>query len=351
MSHPSFRELARSMRVLVETQQALLDSEKPDHPAERETSGTTQLNQAMQMLRTLLELHPQAAAIADGKGTWVCANRAFGSLFGVSTSLRSLPDTWRTQFSGPLRTDDAGLWSSLSAERPGVDLRFTVCKQDGTQACFLGRGALLERKLDGNYLIGWTFFEVGGQSQQASSSPEVGDCRPPPSASSPPSAQSSQKSSTGPRHILHRDCLHCVEKSREALKLLMSHTSEQRRDLEKRIAENYLVTVLPLIEHLKSMNLPPSQAYLLETLEFNLRHINSVFRIQVPTSATRLSDREIEICQLIRAGKDSRQIADALGLKLQTVMVHRKHIRRKLGLRNKGVRLSVFLQRKLDTMY
>jgi DNA-binding CsgD family transcriptional regulator len=149
----------------------------------------------------------------------------------------------------------------------------------------------------------------------------------------------------------HEDCLHCVEKSREALKLLMSHTNEQRRDLEKRIAENYMVTVLPLIEHLKSMNLPPSQAYLLETLEFNLRHINSVFRIQVTTSATRLSDREIEICQLIRAGKDSRQIADALGLKLQTVMVHRKHIRRKLGLRNKSVRLSVFLQRSLDTMY
>ena len=167
----------------------------------------------------------------------------------------------------------------------------------------------------------------------------------------PSDARSSEKALAGDSKPFQKDCVNCVEKSRAAFKLLMRHMNEQKRDLEHRIAENYLVTILPLIEHLKSMNLPPAQAYLLETLEFNLRHINSVFHINVPASTTRLSAREVEICQLIRAGKDSREIATTLGMRLPTVMVHRKHIRRKLGLKNKGVRLSAFLQRSLETLY
>jgi DNA-binding CsgD family transcriptional regulator len=336
---------------MMETQRALVDAEESAHSADDEDRAIRQLDQAMQMLRTLLELHPQAAAIADAKGNWVFANRAFGSLFGVSTSLRSLAATWRTHFSGPLRTDEATFWSGLSAERPGIDLRFGMRKQDGTQACFLAHGTLLERKLDGNYIIGWTFFETWNQPRKSHSSPATGDSHAYPPESSPASAGSSEKASTSHTRPPHRDCLNCVEQSREALRLLMQHAGEQKRDLEQRIAENYLLTVFPLIAHLKSMNLPASQAYLLETLEFNLRHINSVFHINVPTASTRLSGREIEICQLIRAGKDSRQIAEALGVKLQTVMVHRKHIRRKLDLRNNGVRLSAFLQKGLGALW
>ena len=43
---------------------------------------------------------------------------------------------------------------------PGWISGYGMRKQDGTQACFLAHGALLERKPDGNYLIAWTFFEV-----------------------------------------------------------------------------------------------------------------------------------------------------------------------------------------------
>ncbi len=351
MSHPSYRELARSVRVLVETQRDLLDSEETDPSAVCEKGSTEQMYQTMQMLRTLLELHPQAAALADAKGSWVVANRAFGSVFGVSTALRSLPATWKTRFSGPLRMDEAEVWSRLSSERPRLDLRFDMRKQDGTDSCFLAHGVLLERKLDGNYLIAWTFFEVGAQSPASVPSHSPGDSHASPSGLSSPGAGTAKEASAMRPEPLHRDCLTCAEKSREALKLLMRHTSDQKHDLEQRIAENYFLTVLPLIDHLKSMNLSASQAYLLETLEFNLKHINSVFHINVASRTKRLSAREVEICQLIRAGKASRQIADALGLKLQTVMVHRRHIRRKLGLRNKALRLSVFLQRSLDSLY
>jgi DNA-binding CsgD family transcriptional regulator len=318
------------------------------HPTDRGNQGTEYLDQAMQMLQTLLELHPQAAVIADTKGHWVIANRAFGSLFGISTSPQSLSAAWSTHFSGALRTDDLSPGSGLPGERPTVDLRFGMRKQDGNQSCFIAHGTILDRKGDGNDLIAWTFFEAGTKPEHSTASSAMGGKR----ESFAEGAYSSKDApKPGQERKDNRDCPVCIEKSREALRILMHHTNEQRLDMERRIAENYLLTVLPLIEHLKSMNLPESQAYLLETLEFNLRHINSVFRIKVPSAKKPLSQREIQICQMIRAGQSSGQIAQALGLKLQTVMVHRKHIRRKLGLRNGSVRLSVFLQRNLDPLY
>jgi len=46
----------------------------------------------------------------------------------------------------------------------------------------------------------------------------------------------------------------------------------------------------------------------------------------------RLSDRELEVFQLIGRGMSTRAIADALFLSVKTIETHREHIKRKLGL-------------------
>ena len=46
----------------------------------------------------------------------------------------------------------------------------------------------------------------------------------------------------------------------------------------------------------------------------------------------RLSNRELEIFQLIGQGRGTRQIADELHVSVKTVETHRQHIKRKLGL-------------------
>jgi DNA-binding NarL/FixJ family response regulator len=51
-------------------------------------------------------------------------------------------------------------------------------------------------------------------------------------------------------------------------------------------------------------------------------------------SLERLSDRELEIFQLIGQGSGTRQIADALHLSIKTVETHRKRIKEKLNLKN-----------------
>jgi DNA-binding NarL/FixJ family response regulator len=47
-----------------------------------------------------------------------------------------------------------------------------------------------------------------------------------------------------------------------------------------------------------------------------------------------LSDRELEVFQLIGDGMGTRQVAEALHLSVKTIETHREHIKEKLGLRN-----------------
>ena len=48
----------------------------------------------------------------------------------------------------------------------------------------------------------------------------------------------------------------------------------------------------------------------------------------------RLSDRELEVLELIGAGKEIKTIATALHLSPKTVETHRTHIKEKLNLQN-----------------
>jgi DNA-binding NarL/FixJ family response regulator len=51
------------------------------------------------------------------------------------------------------------------------------------------------------------------------------------------------------------------------------------------------------------------------------------------SSVSRLSDRELEVFEMIGHGKTSREIAGTLKLSIKTVDTHRMHVKEKLGLR------------------
>lgn len=133
----------------------------------------------------------------------------------------------------------------------------------------------------------------------------------------------------------------------QAMKLLVSKIAEQKRELQESIGNNLGITVYPLLDHLKTMNLSEGQQHVVETLDFNLRHIASSFGVDLSDRKLRLSAREIEVCRMIRSGKDSGQIAEAFGLARQTVVVHRKNIRKKLGLKKNKQNLAAYLKEHL----
>ncbi len=59
---------------------------------------------------------------------------------------------------------------------------------------------------------------------------------------------------------------------------------------------------------------------------------------------SRLTPRELEICNFIKTGLSNSEIAENLFISVGTVKKHREQIRRKLGLANKRVNLATFLR-------
>ena len=70
--------------------------------------------------------------------------------------------------------------------------------------------------------------------------------------------------------------------------------------------------------------------------------IREIVQSQHPLAA--LTGREMEVCQMIRKGLSSKEIAAMLSISSLSVQTHRNHIRRKLGLLNKGLNLAGYLQ-------
>jgi len=52
---------------------------------------------------------------------------------------------------------------------------------------------------------------------------------------------------------------------------------------------------------------------------------------------------EVQVANLIKAGKGNKEIASILGVSLNTIMTHRYRLRSKLGLKQQKVNLSSYL--------
>jgi DNA-binding NarL/FixJ family response regulator len=57
----------------------------------------------------------------------------------------------------------------------------------------------------------------------------------------------------------------------------------------------------------------------------------------------KLTPTEMKICQFIQAGSSTKDIAESMCLSMDTILTHRKNIRKKLGLRGRHVNLFTFL--------
>ena len=65
---------------------------------------------------------------------------------------------------------------------------------------------------------------------------------------------------------------------------------------------------------------------------------------QFKNNVRKLTPRELDILEMIRAGRSSKQIAEALDLSSQTVHKHRQSIRRKLQIDHREINLATYLR-------
>jgi DNA-binding CsgD family transcriptional regulator len=102
--------------------------------------------------------------------------------------------------------------------------------------------------------------------------------------------------------------------------------------------------ILTPILHALTAQLPPAQVKYVEMLRTNLEEITSPFISQLSLAYHAMTPTEIAICNMIRNGMRTKEIAGMRGISEATVNRHREKIRRKLKIANQAVNLATFLQ-------
>ena len=140
-----------------------------------------------------------------------------------------------------------------------------------------------------------------------------------------------------------------LEEVNAALRVLLRRMEEDRRELDDKVRLNIQQTIHPYLERLKTAGLSERQKGHLNKLEENLDEIMSPFTQKLLTKHPRLTHTELQVANLIRQGRSSKEIADDLGLSSRTVETHRRNMRTKLGIKDKKTNLRSYLLTKKYT--
>jgi DNA-binding CsgD family transcriptional regulator/PAS domain-containing protein len=138
-----------------------------------------------------------------------------------------------------------------------------------------------------------------------------------------------------------------LDERNAALKVLLEQRVQDQRELEQRIVSNVDQLIEPTLERLsRSLRHRPERLEI-DALRANLREIVGPFGqhlAESSASGVALTRREREVADLVRHGRTSAEIAEALHVSTAAVAFHRANLRRKLGIPKHGPRLATHLE-------
>lgn len=148
------------------------------------------------------------------------------------------------------------------------------------------------------------------------------------------------------RNALELSTIKCEsDEVNTALKVMIKMRNSDNLEAKSLLNEELNHEVLPFLQRLKSGNQDVKQIRLVHTLEANLQRL--VTSYGSPTSITssykNLTPKEIQVATMVREGFSTKAIASTLSLSPETISIHRKNIRKKLGLGSKGENLRSYL--------
>lgn len=135
-----------------------------------------------------------------------------------------------------------------------------------------------------------------------------------------------------------------LEQKNIALKEIIDQIALQKKEIERQVLENVDQLLMPTLEKLKGKTDRLTCGNFIETLEHNLKELVSPFGSRISKKMYHLTPTEIGICNMIKNGLTTKEIACTLSISPLTVDTHRHAIRKKLGLSKRKVNLSIFLQ-------
>ncbi len=134
-----------------------------------------------------------------------------------------------------------------------------------------------------------------------------------------------------------------LEESNTALKVLLKKGDEVKKEIEDKILFNIKELVFPYLDKMKKSRLDDRQRTYMDIIESNLDNVISPFIHGISARYLKITPMEIQVANLIRQGKTSKEIAELLNMSSRTIDTHRYNIRKKIGLKNKKANLRTYL--------
>jgi DNA-binding NarL/FixJ family response regulator len=139
-----------------------------------------------------------------------------------------------------------------------------------------------------------------------------------------------------------------LQEANAALRVVLSNIEEEKRRIYENIRMNIDRVVMPVL-HALTPAVSKNKMKYVEILKTSLQEIPSPFVERGAEMFHTLTPAEVNICNMIRNGMRSKEIARLRGVSEATIHRHREHIRQKLKIANKPVNLTSYLQSHLGT--
>ncbi len=128
-----------------------------------------------------------------------------------------------------------------------------------------------------------------------------------------------------------------------ALKVLLERREKEKTEIKETLLANMKKSVYPYIEKLENKRLDEDTNIFVNIIKTNLDDLLSPLTSTLSTKFFALTPSEIQVADLIKHGKTSKEIAATLNISPNAVSFHRGNLRKKLGLSNKKINLRTHL--------
>jgi DNA-binding CsgD family transcriptional regulator len=128
-----------------------------------------------------------------------------------------------------------------------------------------------------------------------------------------------------------------------ALKVLLKHRENDQKELQESVAASLEKLIFPYLEKLKGARLDNRYREYIKIIESNLNDINSPFIGSLSSKDLKLTQKEIQVANLVKMGKTSKEISELLNVTPGAIEFHRNNIRKKFGIIHKKINLRTYL--------
>jgi PAS domain S-box-containing protein len=132
-----------------------------------------------------------------------------------------------------------------------------------------------------------------------------------------------------------------LEQKNIALGEIIAQIEIEKRKIKDDILTNANIVLSPILDKIKAGESTEKE---LSLFQHHIKGLTSSYGTRITDKELFLTPKEIEVCNLVKAGFANKDISRFLNISRQTVEGHRKKIRHKLGISNKNINLTTYLR-------